>query len=100
MSVPCYTGALSRRSFKLHESLAADLPEETGYRRVHTLAVKASAGPPPPAGRPRAKGVPGWLDTGRVTSARVMASEDTTALVRWPGTDPCTCSRCASCANR
>ena len=35
------TGALSRRSFHLHARLATELPDETGYRRVQTLAVEA-----------------------------------------------------------
>ena len=38
------TGPLSRRSFALHARLAEELPQDTGYRRVQTLSVAASAG--------------------------------------------------------
>jgi hypothetical protein len=38
------TGPLSRRSFELHARLAEELPHDTGYRRVQTLSVAASAG--------------------------------------------------------
>ncbi len=39
------TGLLARRSFQLHGELAQQLGEDTGYRRVHTLAVTCSALP-------------------------------------------------------
>ena len=38
------TGPLSRRSFELHARLAEELGKDTGYRRVQTLSVAASAG--------------------------------------------------------
>jgi len=38
---------------------------------------------PPKAVKGGKSGVPSWLDTGRVTRARVMADEDTTAQVLW-----------------
>lgn len=46
------TGALSRRSFALHEQLSKDLPEDTGYRRVATLSVSATAKAGGPSDQP------------------------------------------------
>ena len=37
------TGPLTRRSFRLHEELAAKFDDKIGYRRVNTLSVKTSA---------------------------------------------------------
>ena len=143
------TGPLSRRSFELHARLAQELGHDTGYRRVQTPSVAASAGArsgaawlsasreyslfqlrasnveslcapvavlaavqiavpqgiapcnclsplpgPPKSVKVGKSSIPSWLDTGRVTRARVMADEDTTAQVlnAWMVTKQACCS--------
>jgi glycine/D-amino acid oxidase-like deaminating enzyme len=74
------TGPLARRSFHLHGQLAQELPDDTGYRRVHTLAVTCSAQPGAKVSKRAAAGTPEWVD-GNVLKTQAMGDESTTAQV-------------------
>ena len=70
---------LARTSFAMHAELPDRLGDDSGYRRLETLAVSAGSG----AAADRRDGSPamadGWVDGGRVR--RVLGSEETTAQV-------------------
>lgn len=74
------TGPLARRSFELHAQLADELQEDTGYRRVTTLAVTCSAQPGAKAKQRAVAGTPDWVD-GHVLKTQAMGSQETTAQV-------------------
>jgi glycine/D-amino acid oxidase-like deaminating enzyme len=73
-------GPLARRSFALHEELAAALPEDIGYRRVATHSLTLRRGGGSSGGKPAA-GLPSWVDPNAVAAARRLGDASTTAQV-------------------
>lgn len=71
-------GPLARRSFALHDELAAELGHPWGYRRVQTLSVAASARRT--LRRTRDAGLPEWIAPGAVLQQR-LGTPATTAQV-------------------
>lgn len=75
------TGALARRSFKLHESLGSELGVDCGYRRVKTLSIGLSERNSSVAkSKENECSKPKWVD-GNVQSSDVIGTTKTTAQV-------------------
>jgi len=75
------TGALARRSFELHESLASELGVDCGYRKMHTMSIGLSERNSPVAkSKQKECPKPKWVD-GNVHSSDVIGTTKTTAQV-------------------
>ena len=72
-------GPLARRSFALHETLAAELGGDWGYRRLDTLGVVASA--VRPVGAYRRERGPGWLSAGTAVHGRLGTTATTAQVI-------------------
>ena len=71
------TEQLTRRSFLLHQTLAEELGQDIGYRKLTTLSLAVDSKRP---GRGEARRGPGWV-SGHVTERRVLGTSSTTAQV-------------------
>ena len=71
------TEQLARRSFLLHQTLAEELGQDIGYRRLTTLSLAVDSERPGPG---EARAGPSWV-TGRVRERRVLGTSSTTAQV-------------------
>lgn len=77
------TGALTRRSFALHQALADELGADSiQYRRLTCAAISVDPYASPPQ-RPSGKKLAGveWADTGAVLGMRALGDESTIAQV-------------------
>jgi len=75
------SGALARRSFKLHETLGSELAAECGYRKMQTLSIGlAERNCSDAKSKQRKCSKPEWVD-GDVLSSDVIGTTKTTAQV-------------------